>query len=187
MHECFKNSIPQLLLFVDFGCGPMTAGLGLAGILSKQKEDYKINTAYLGVDLSINMVNKARAINEKYRLFAPEYFKVVQSARFASQPTQQIVNEYQPGQGIAPHTDRTGFGPVVASLSLGSDCMMNIIPHRKGKQDAFDIVLKRCSLLGLQQDSHHVWIHGIALRRSDKQGDPYDTAWLAYIADFSYC
>ena len=31
---------------------------------------------------------------------------------------QVIVNEYQPGQGIAHHADRGCFGPAVATLSL---------------------------------------------------------------------
>ena len=39
----------------------------------------------------------------------------------AQRPFEQaIVNEYEPGQGIAPHVDRDCFGPVVATVSLGS-------------------------------------------------------------------
>ncbi len=82
LENCFENGIPQPLLFVDFGCGPMTAGLALAEMLSRQTPRYKTQTAYFGVDVSRNMVVKARAINEKYGLFAPERFKVVENARF---------------------------------------------------------------------------------------------------------
>ena len=36
------------------------------------------------------------------------------------QPFEQaIINEYLPGQGIAPHIDRDCFGPIVATVSLG--------------------------------------------------------------------
>ena len=36
---------------------------------------------------------------------------------FESVPDQVIVNEYEPGQGIAHHVDRACFGPTVATLS----------------------------------------------------------------------
>ncbi len=88
---------------------------------------------------------------------------------FQSKPDQLIVNEYQPGQGIAPHTDRDCFGAVVASLSLGSDCMMEITPHGKNKQDDFSIVLQRLSLVVFQGRSRNVWRHSIAPRKSDQQ------------------
>lgn len=32
--------------------------------------------------------------------------------------------EYKPGQGISPHIDHIKFGPVIVSLSLGSDIVM---------------------------------------------------------------
>ena len=47
---------------------------------------------------------------------------------FASMPDQVIVNEYEPGQGIAPHIDRDCFGPSVATLSLGDRWPMQFTP-----------------------------------------------------------
>lgn len=88
---------------------------------------------------------------------------------FPAPPEQLIVNEYEPGQGIAPHTDRDCFGPVVASLSLGSDCMMRILPHREDARGAFDLVLRRRSLVVFRDESREVWRHGIAPRKSDRQ------------------
>ncbi len=88
---------------------------------------------------------------------------------FESQPDQLIVNEYEPKQGIAPHTDRNCFGPTVASLSLGSDCMMTIRPDRKNKSAAFEIVLRRRSLVVFRGKSRDVWKHGIAPRIKDAQ------------------
>ena len=38
---------------------------------------------------------------------------------------QMLVNEYQPGQGIAPHRDYAPFGRTVVSLSLLSACVMD--------------------------------------------------------------
>ena len=82
---CFKDRIPQPLLFVDFGCGPMTSGLALAEILSEQPSDYKAQTTYFGIDASHHMVKKAKYINAKYKLFSPECFKVVQGTQFDPQ------------------------------------------------------------------------------------------------------
>ena len=95
--------------------------------------------------------------------------RLMQEKIFATQPEQLIVNEYQPGQGIAPHTDRDCFGAVVVSLSLGSDCMMRIMPQCKSQQGGFDLVLLRRSLIVFQGDSRHIWRHGIAPRQSDQQ------------------
>lgn len=45
---------------------------------------------------------------------------------FRQRPDQVIVNEYQPGQGIAPHIDYVPcFDETIASFSLGSSCMMD--------------------------------------------------------------
>ena len=82
---CFKDKIPQPWLFVDYGCGPMTSGLALAEILSEQPSDYKAQTTYFGIDASHHMVKKAKYINEKYKLFSPECFKVVQGTQFDPQ------------------------------------------------------------------------------------------------------
>jgi len=79
---CFDGGIPQPLLWVDFGCGPMTSGLALAEQLSAQNPRYKSATAYFGIDASRNMAAKAHCINEQYKLFAPARFKVVQSRHF---------------------------------------------------------------------------------------------------------
>lgn len=95
--------------------------------------------------------------------------RLVQQNIFVAEPDQLIVNEYEPGQGIAPHTDRDCFGPVIASLSLGSDCMMEIRPNGKNKESRFEIVLQRRSLVVFQGPSRKVWQHGIAPRQNDKQ------------------
>lgn len=118
-----------------------------------------------------------RNINVDDRLGTlPQWIKIIvdrllQKKIFISPPDQLIINEYEPGQGIAPHTDRDCFGPIVASISLGSDCMMRTVPHYKRKQDAFDIVLQHRSLLVLQGESRDVWRHGIEPKKSDRQYD----------------
>ncbi len=84
LQDCFSKGIPQPIVFVDFGCGPMTSGLALAEILSKQASGNRMQTAYFGVDASENMMNKANCISEEYKLF-PKYFKVVHDTEFNAQ------------------------------------------------------------------------------------------------------
>lgn len=92
------------------------------------------------------------------RLYAEGVFEVV--------PDQVIVNEYQPGQGIAAHVDcEPCFGDTVASLSLGSACMMEFTNVRSGEQLAHR--LGQRSLLVLKGESRFGWRHGIPARKSD--------------------
>ena len=60
------------VIFIDFGCGPMTSGLALLAYQNKMQVGNSI--AYLGVDMSRNMRKVARAINNDYGLFKCAYF-----------------------------------------------------------------------------------------------------------------
>lgn len=70
---------------------------------------------------------------------------------------QAIVNEYRPGQGIAPHTDRNTFGPVVATLSLGATWPMQIVTDA----GTTEIRLETGSLLVFAGEARHAAKHGI--------------------------
>lgn len=78
---------------------------------------------------------------------------------------QAIINEYLPGQGIAPHIDRDCFGPVVATVSMGSAINMDFSCAATG--DNFVQRLEPRSLVLMQGDARAVWRHGIAKRRAD--------------------
>ena len=91
------------------------------------------------------------------RLAAPELMR--------GEPDQLIVNEYVPGQGITPHIDRPVFGPVIASLSLGSACVMRL--SRARGDDVVELVLPRRSLLVLRGPARDAWRHAIPARKSD--------------------
>jgi alkylated DNA repair dioxygenase AlkB len=86
---------------------------------------------------------------------------------FGRAPDQVIVNEYRPGQGIAAHVDSSAFGPVVASLSLGSGCLMGF---EGPGGEARSLWLEPRSLLVLGGEARSAWRHGIAQRRSDVVG-----------------
>lgn len=85
---------------------------------------------------------------------------------FATAPDQVIVNDYQPGQGIAPHVDCIPcFGYTIASLSLGSGCLMDFTHSNTAQKTS--LFLPPRSLLLLQSDARTHWQHGIAKRKSD--------------------
>ena len=88
----------------------------------------------------------------------------------AGRPFEQaIINEYLPGQGIAPHIDRDCFGPVVATVSLGSAVNMDL--HCGATGQDFTQRLEPRSLLLMHGDARWAWRHGIAKRRTDVWND----------------
>jgi len=79
---------------------------------------------------------------------------------------QAIINEYEPGQGIAPHIHRACVGPVVATVSLGSGINMAFV--RRATSENHVERLESRSLLLLHGDARIAWRHGIAKRRKDE-------------------
>ena len=81
-------------------------------------------------------------------------------------PDQVIVNEYEPGQGIAPHVDcKPCFGKTIVSVSLGSSCMMNFTKVKAGTKCS--LLLEACSVLVLSGEARYDWQHSIPARKSD--------------------
>lgn len=79
-------------------------------------------------------------------------------------PDQVIINEYVPGQGIAPHIDCVPcFGDTILSLSLGSACVMQL-SHATQQQE---LLLEPGSLLRLSGKARYQWKHGIPARKTD--------------------
>ena len=86
---------------------------------------------------------------------------------FDSIPSQAIVNEYLPGQGIAMHLDRECFGPAVATVSLGDDWIMELRPLDRDSGGTESILLERGSALVMTGEARQNWLHGIAKRKRD--------------------
>jgi alkylated DNA repair dioxygenase AlkB len=84
---------------------------------------------------------------------------------FERMPDQALVNEYLPGQGIAPHVDR--FSESVVSLSLGSGILMDFT--RVSDSEKRSLWLEPRSLLILQGEARHHWQHSIAKRLKDQR------------------
>jgi alkylated DNA repair dioxygenase AlkB len=84
---------------------------------------------------------------------------------FKETPNQVIINEYLPGQGIAPHVDyRSNYGNTVASLSLGSPIVMDFMSEENKK---ISHLLEPRSLFVLSGPARFNWKHGIAPRKTD--------------------
>ena len=78
---------------------------------------------------------------------------------------QAIINEYLRGQGIAPHIDRDCFGPVVATVSMGSAVNMDF--GRAATSEHHVVRLEPRSLVLMYDEARSAWRHGIAKRKSD--------------------
>lgn len=80
------------------------------------------------------------------------------------EPNQCIINEYLPGQGIAPHTDHTKFfGDTICSLSLLSGCTMKFTLGKETRS----VYLPPRSLVILEDDVRWKWKHEIERHRTD--------------------
>lgn len=83
-------------------------------------------------------------------------------------PDQVIVNEYKPSQGIASHIDcEPCFMGTIASLSLGSACIMQFKKKGEEKTTTADAWLAPRSLVVLEDAARYEWKHGIPPRKSD--------------------
>lgn len=116
---------------------------------------------------------KARNVTSDLRIGAlPDWLQthaacLQQAGLFAETPDQVIINEYQPGQGISAHIDCVPcFADTIASLSLGSPCVMDFTHSKSGEKSS--LLLEPRSLLVLSGDARYVWQHAIAGRKTDR-------------------
>ncbi len=115
---------------------------------------------------------KARTVgNDAYLGPLPDWLlslskKLHNDGIFPSAPDQAIVNEYLPGQGISAHIDCVPcFAGTIASLSLGSPCIMEFSNPKTGEKKS--IILEEGSLIVLSGPARYEWQHAIPARKSD--------------------
>lgn len=115
---------------------------------------------------------KARAVgNDAYLGPLPDWLssiskKLHDDGIFPLVPDQVIVNEYLPGQGISAHIDCIPcFADTIASLSLGSPCIMDFSNLKTGEKKS--LVLEERSLIVLSGPARYEWQHAIPARKSD--------------------
>ena len=93
--------------------------------------------------------------------------RLYETGLFERPPEQVIVNEYEPGQGIAMHTDHSGFGAAVAMVSLGDEWQMDFSRSDGDTEAKSHMMLERGSALILTDDARKKWRHGIAKRLTE--------------------
>jgi len=100
--------------------------------------------------------------------------RLVEQGIFKIAPDQIIVNEYTPGQGISKHIDHTKhFGDTIASLSLASTCVMDMINYNAPgipKDTTIPIPMNPSSLIVLNENARYNWFHSIDKRKTDVIG-----------------
>ncbi len=127
-----------------------------------QHYGYKYDYSYRGIDASARLGLLPPWLE---RLGRDAVLSAVDLCRPIEAFDQAIVNEYLPGQGIALHTDRDCFGPIVATVSLNSDLAMDFVGPDSRR---YSHTLQRRSLLLLTGSARAEWRHGIAKRKNDK-------------------
>ena len=86
-------------------------------------------------------------------------------------PNQLIVNEYNPGQGIAWHTDAKSFADPIVTLSTGGSCIFEM---RDEDHNTTELLLKPKTLVVMTGDSRWTWQHRIPGRAVDRfEGEDY--------------
>jgi alkylated DNA repair dioxygenase AlkB len=92
--------------------------------------------------------------------------RVAQEPEFDAAPSQVIINEYLPGQGIAAHVDcEPCFGPAIASLSLGG--AVEMVFRKRSTSERRSVILEPLNLLILTGEARYDWTHEIPARQSD--------------------
>ena len=119
---------------------------------------------------------KSRSVDHSMRIgplpiWADELGEMLCNQELMSEkPDQVIVNEYQPGQGIASHIDCVPcFADTIISLSLGSACLMEMTNKETGMM--VPLLLEPRSLVVLKADARFIWTHGIPARKTDRFGE----------------
>lgn len=115
---------------------------------------------------------RARKINSSFKIGElPTWsksiiHKMIDKNIINFEPDQLIINNYEPGEGIAMHIDcEPCFSDTIISLSLMSDINLDFQPKTSNTKTG--LLLKRRSLLVMNQNARYNYLHGIAQRKSD--------------------
>ena len=113
---------------------------------------------------------KARRVDHSMKIGALPPFgkeiakKLVNQGLMQTEADQLIINEYQPGQGIAAHIDcEPCFGDEIVTVSLGAVYEMTL--ESQGQKVAIPLPLGSC--LVFTGDARWKWTHAIVPRKSD--------------------
>ena len=127
--------------------------------ISRPTQHYGFKYSYKSKSAQV----KAEPIPLEFQAFFPTFCSY---GVFLEDPEQCIVNKYSPGQGITAHIDRVdSFGPVIASISLGSSIFFEFV-HSLTKTTV-PVFIPQRSLFFMAGDARFKWKHGIVKRKYD--------------------
>ncbi|KAL9066114.1 MAG: hypothetical protein Q9161_007772 [Pseudevernia consocians] len=93
-------------------------------------------------------------------------------------PNHCLINEYLPGQGIHAHEDGDAYHPVVATVSLGSQIILDIKPKKNsttceklGDEHGWRVLQEPRSLLITTGELYTDCLHGISEVKTDEDLD----------------
>jgi len=163
--------IPGLKYVADYVLGPDEALLLAAVEAEPWLTALKRRVQHYGFryDYTARKVDPSMYLGPLPMWAQPLADRLIADGHMAEAPDQLIVNEYEPGQGINAHVDCVPcFGPIVCSITLGSQCVMEMSSVEGDQVEP--LLLGRGSLLVLAEDARYKWRHGIRGRKSDTLG-----------------
>ena len=141
------------------------------------RDDLKRKVQHYGFkyDYKARKVNLDMRIGELPKWLKRLSYNLREGGYMQEMADQVIVNEYEPGQGITRHIDcEPCFKDTIASLSLGSGCVMDFT-NKHDIQKKIPTWLAPRSLIVLRGEARYEWLHGIAPRKSDEwNGHKYE-------------
>jgi alkylated DNA repair dioxygenase AlkB len=96
--------------------------------------------------------------------------RVVADGYLQGQVVNSVINEFLPGQGIAPHVDHLEFGPTVVAVSLGGATVLDLHDPIRSPREKVSLDVQPRSLWVLGGEARSRWLHGIAPRSRDMMG-----------------
>ena len=118
-------------------------------------------------DYNRRRVDKSMRIDDPPNYLQEISNKLKEKNIFDKTPDQVIINEYEPGQGISNHIDcEPCFEDTVASISLGSPCVMNFT-NKDDRNVVKHCYLEPLSLVILKDEARYNWMHGIKPVKTD--------------------
>lgn len=82
-------------------------------------------------------------------------------------PNQVLMNEYEPGQGIMPHTDGPLFYPTIATISCSSHTVLEFLENNESRKVLCKVLLEPLSLVIVKDDLYSKYLHSISEKKLD--------------------
>lgn len=168
------SKLPDGCVYLAQAIGPLAASEILCWLDGLPDSEWRSDLSRRVIHYGWRYDYRAKVVTPDMEIgpLAPELqnlaMMMLDGGHFKCIPNQVIVNEYLPGQGIAMHTDHRGFGPTVATVSLGDAWTMDFRNPESGEQRSH--LLEVGSTLILSGEARNRWQHGIAKRKTEPDG-----------------